>query len=186
MLIDSHCHLDRLDLKPYQGDLSLLVEAARERGVTQIMCVSIGLDNVADVIATAQRFPQVVAAVGLHPLDVSNGLMSGEQLAHWAQREKVVAIGETGLDYYYVPEDDLNNRAQQKESFVVHLQTGAHLGLPVIVHTRDARQDTIALIQEYGDLNHGGVLHCFTEDWTMACKAMDLLFDLYLWNCDLS
>jgi len=170
MLIDSHCHLDRLKLDAYQGDLAAVVNAAVERGISRMLCVGISCENVDEVVAIAQRFPEVVASVGVHPLDVEKGLATEEQLIRWAKQPKVVAIGETGLDYYYSDE----NKSQQQVSFEVHLQAAAQAGLPVIVHTRDAREDTLAMIKAHGSEAHRGVLHCFTEDWDMARRALDM------------
>ncbi|GLS26499.1 TatD family hydrolase [Marinibactrum halimedae] len=170
MLIDSHCHLDRIDLSPYNNQLSQALEAARERGVQQFLCIGISLENLKSVVSIAQSHQDVWASVGVHPLDVSNGLASYEELVEWASQEKVVAIGETGLDYYYSKETNLI----QQESFVVHLQAAKEAGLPVVVHTRDAREDTINLIKQHGSEASAGVLHCFTEDWDMAKKALDL------------
>ncbi|MDQ2077995.1 TatD family hydrolase [Marinimicrobium sp. ABcell2] len=169
MLVDSHCHLDRLKLDPYNGDLSAALDAARARDIQQFLCIGVSLDNRHAVLDIAHRFPDVVASVGVHPCDVESGTASVEQLVNWSQDPKVVALGETGLDYHYSPE----TKALQQESFAMHLQAGAQAGLPVVVHTRDARADTLALIKEHGDLEHAGVLHCFTEDWSMAKAAMD-------------
>lgn len=170
MLIDSHCHLDRLKLDNYNGDLSAAIGAAVERGVSQFLCVGISLSNVEQVMAIARQYPQVVASVGVHPLDVDKGLASEQQLLDWSENPEVVALGETGLDYYY-SED---NKQQQRSSFEVHLRAAKAAGLPTIVHTRDAREDTLAIIRDYGCEKASGVLHCFTEDWDMARRAMDM------------
>lgn len=170
MIIDSHCHLDRLNLAPYNGDLSAALNAAHERGISQMLCIGISLANIPDVIAIAQRFARVFASVGVHPCDVKEGAATAEQLRHWASQDKVVALGETGLDYHYETE----SKALQHESFALHLQLGKELGLPIVVHTREARADTLALIREHGSQESSGVLHCFTEDWPMARAALDL------------
>lgn len=170
MLIDSHCHLDRLKLDVYDGSLDAALAAAAGRGVEKMLCVGISVDNVAAVIDIAERYPQVVSSVGVHPLDVEKGLADAQQLMAWASHPKVVAIGETGLDYYY----DKDSKILQQQSFAVHLQAAAEIALPVIVHTRDAREDTLALIAEHGSRDSAGVLHCFTENWDMARRAMDL------------
>ncbi len=170
MLIDSHCHLDRLKLDDYDGNLDAAIAAATARGVEQMLCVGISVDNVDAVIAIAERYPQVVSSVGVHPLDVEKGLADVAQLAAWAAHPKVVAIGESGLDYFY----SKDTKSLQQESFAMHLQAGGKVGLPVIVHTRDAREDTLALIHEHGNQESAGVLHCFTEDWDMARRAMDM------------
>jgi len=170
MLVDSHCHLDRLKLDKYDGDLTRALQSARDAGVGKMLCVGISLDNREAVTSLAERFDDVVASVGVHPLDVESGLATEQQLLEWGRHPKVVALGESGLDYYY---SDESKRVQQ-ESFAVHLRAAAQAKLPVIVHTRDARQDTLDLIAEHGSQESAGVLHCFTESWEMARAAMDM------------
>lgn len=170
MLVDSHCHLDRLSLEKYDNDLSGAINAALERGISRLLCVGISINNRESVVSIAEQFDAVVASVGVHPLDVKKGLASVEDLILWAQHPKVVALGESGLDYYYNQDEKLT----QQESFAIHLSAAKSAQLPVIVHTRDARQDTISLIKEHGCQTHAGVLHCFTESWEMAKQAMDM------------
>ncbi|MEX1034130.1 MAG: TatD family hydrolase [Cellvibrionaceae bacterium] len=170
MLIDSHCHLDRLRLDKYDGQLSAAISMARERGVRGMLCVGISLDNREQVLDIAQAYPEVVASVGVHPLDIESGLATVDQLAEWSAHPKVVALGETGLDYYY--SDD--TKVRQQESFALHLQAAARVKQPVIVHTRSAKEDTLRLIAEHGNAESAGVLHCFTEDWDMAKRAVDM------------
>jgi len=170
MLIDSHCHLDRINLDRYDGNLANAIAAANERGIQQMLCISVTLDNIQTVIDVAQAHPSVVASVGVHPCDVKEGTATAEQLIQWASQEKVVALGETGLDYHYETE----SKELQHESFALHLNVGKKIGLPVVVHTREAKADTLALIKQYGSVEHSGVLHCFTEDWEMAKAALDL------------
>ncbi|NIB41216.1 TatD family hydrolase [Pseudomaricurvus alkylphenolicus] len=176
MLVDSHCHLDRLKLDKYDGNLDAALEHARQRGVEKMLCVGISLDNREAVVNLAERYDDVVASVGVHPLDVASGLATEEQLVAWGANPSVVALGETGLDYYYSTDD----KALQHESFGVHLRAAGEAGLPVIVHTRDARQDTLDLIREHGNLEHAGVLHCFTESWEMASAALDMNYYISL------
>ncbi|WP_226646577.1 TatD family hydrolase [Microbulbifer variabilis] len=170
MLVDSHCHLDRLKLDKFDGDLDAVLEFARSRGVGKFLCVGISLDNADAVVEIAAKYQDVVCSVGIHPLDVESGLAGVDQLIEMAGRPKVVALGETGLDYYYSTE----TKETQQQSFIAHLQAAGQVGLPVIVHTRDAREDTIQLIREHGNLQTAGVLHCFTESWEMAKAALDL------------
>ena len=170
MLIDSHCHLDRIKLDAYNGDLAAAIAAAQERGIQQMLCIGISLANIQTVIDIAQAHAPVVASVGVHPCDVKEGAATEAQLLNWAAQPKVVALGETGLDYHYETE----SKELQHESFALHLRVGKQIGLPVVVHTREAKADTLALIKEHGSLEHAGVLHCFTEDWAMAKAALDL------------
>lgn len=176
MLVDSHCHLDRLDLAEHSGSLDAALEAARGRGVGHFLCIGVSADNAAAVKGLAERYDDVDCSVGIHPLD----LAPGEPPAlDWLLREldhpRVVAIGETGLDYHYEPEA----AELQQASFRLHLQAAKITGKPVIVHTRGARADTLALLREAA-LPQGGVLHCFTEDWDMAKAALDLGFYISL------
>ncbi|MFC6631738.1 TatD family hydrolase [Microbulbifer taiwanensis] len=176
MLVDSHCHLDRLKLDQFEGDLDAVLDLARSRGVGKFLCVGISLDNVDRVVDLAGKYDDVVCSVGVHPLDVDSGLADVDRLLEMARKPNVVALGETGLDYYYSTE----TREVQQQSFVAHLQAAGRAELPVIVHTRDAREDTIELIREHGDPEHAGVLHCFTESWEMARAALDLNYYISL------
>jgi TatD DNase family protein len=176
MLIDSHCHLDRLVLDDYGHQLSAAIDAAVNCGVERMLCVGISISNSKEVVAIAETYPQVVASVGVHPLDVKEGLATEQQLIEWSQHPKVVALGETGLDYYYSE----NDKALQRQSFAVHLRAAAAARLPVIVHTRNARDDTLALIKENGNPEYAGVLHCFTESWQMAKQAIDMNYMISL------
>lgn len=168
--VDSHCHLDRLDLSPYDGDLAAALVAARERGVGDMLCVGIDMANAEAVMAIAREHEGVYASVGLHPMDIGEQQADFSQLEAWARQPEVVAIGETGLDYYYSDE----HAQRQQDSFRQHLQLSSRLQKPVIVHTRDAREDTLHIIREHGDTSVGGVLHCFTESLEMAQQALEL------------
>ncbi|MDH4499642.1 TatD family deoxyribonuclease [Pseudomonas aeruginosa] len=176
MLVDSHCHLDRLDLAAHGGSLDAALDAARARGVGQFLCIGVSADNAQAVKALAERYADVHCSVGVHPLDLEPGSapaldwLLGE-LAH----PRVVAIGETGLDYHYEPEA----AELQQEAFRLHLEAARITAKPVIVHTRKARADTLALLREAA-LPQAGVLHCFTEDWEMARSALDLGFYISL------
>lgn len=170
MLVDSHCHLDRLNLSPYEGDLSRALDVAQARGVGQFLCISVSADNIQNIIDIAHKYPRVLASVGVHPCDLAEGTVSFDQLCAYASQEKVVALGETGLDYHYETE----SKALQHESFAMHLEAGKQMDLPIVVHTREAKEDTLALIRDYGGLESAGVMHCFTEDWEMAKKSLDL------------
>ncbi|MFL0799869.1 MAG: TatD family hydrolase [Agarilytica sp.] len=170
MLVDSHCHLDRINLDKYDDGLDGAVSAAKARGISHMLCVCISEENKAAVLDIASRFEGISASVGIHPSDVKEEVISEDTLLQWADAPKVVAIGETGLDYYYTGEF----AKPQQESFINHLQVAKAKSLPVIVHTREAREDTIALIKSHGCRESAGVLHCFTESWEMAEQALDL------------
>jgi TatD DNase family protein len=176
VLIDSHCHLDRLDLAAHGGSLDAALDAARAVGVGHFLCIGVSADNAATVKGLAERYGDVDCSVGVHPLDLEPG---AEPALDWLLGElahpKVVAIGETGLDYHYEPE----SAALQQASFRLHLEAARITGKPVIVHTREARADTLALLREAA-LPQAGVLHCFTEDWEMAKAALDIGFYISL------
>ncbi|MBA1261733.1 TatD family hydrolase [Stutzerimonas stutzeri] len=170
MLIDSHCHLDRLDLTAHEGSLDAALEAARQRGVGHFLCIGVSADNAAAVKALAERYADVDCSVGVHPLDLApNAEPAFDWLLAELEHPHVVAIGETGLDYHYEPEA----AELQQRSFRLHLQAASACGKPVIVHTRAARGDTLELLRAAA-LPQAGVLHCFTEDWDMARAALDL------------
>ena len=172
MFIDSHCHLDRLDLSAYDGKLDLAIEAARKAGVSRMLCIGVDLENAPAVVKLAEQYDDVLAAVGVHPLDCKEMVPELDLIEELASHKKVVAIGETGLDYYYAKSE--GQQAIQRQSFINHLQLAAERQLPVVVHTRDAREDTIDFIREYGSEKSAGVLHCFTESLEMAKAALDL------------
>jgi TatD DNase family protein len=171
MIVDSHCHLNMLDLSNYDNNLDNVITAATENGVETMLCVSVDLPTLPDVLSCAQRYPNVYASVGVHPND-SQEVTPVEKLVELANAPKVVAIGETGLDYFR-SEGDLS---WQRDAFRTHIRAAKQLGLPVIIHTRDAREDTIKLMAEENIAEVGGVLHCFTESWDMAQAAMDMGF----------
>lgn len=177
MLVDSHCHLDRLDLSKYDGSLESALEAARARGVERFLCIGVSASNAETVKKIASQYDDVYCAVGVHPLDLaeSNDQLSHQWLVDAANHRRVAAIGETGLDYHYDPE----SAAAQQAAFALHLDIARETGLPVVVHTREARADTLALLREAA-LPNAGVLHCFTEDWDMAKAALDIGFYISL------
>ena len=172
MLVDSHCHLDCIDLNYFQKDLGQLLTLAREQGVSHFLCVCIDLENFPRVLAIAEQFSDVSASIGLHPTKHVDKEPTCEELIQLAQHPKVVAIGETGLDYYR----DTTQKEEQQTRFRQHIQAALAVNKPLIVHTRDAREDTIAILKEEGAEKVGGVLHCFTETMAMATAALEMGF----------
>ncbi|MEH6577553.1 MAG: TatD family hydrolase [Amphritea sp.] len=169
MFIDSHCHLDRLDLSAHDNSLQGVLDAAAARDVSRMLCVAIDMQQFPAMYETVSKYDNVFASVGVHPLHVDQGVVEVETLITHAADPKIVALGETGLDYFY-QKDTVD---AQQESFIRHLQASAASRLPVIVHTRDARDDTIKLLRQHADPEVGGVLHCFTESWEMAQQALE-------------
>lgn len=172
MIVDSHCHLDMLDLTSYDGDLGLALQAAKEKGVRQFLCVSVELSKFPQLVAIAQRYPDIFLSVGLHPNEQVTHEPSVDTLLALSQHPLVVAIGETGLDYYR-SEGDLT---WQHNRFKTHIAVAKQTKKPLIIHTRDAREDTLTMMREENARDAGGVMHCFTETWEMAKAAMDMGF----------
>ncbi len=171
-LVDSHCHLDRVDLGNYQQDFRAFVEATRTSGVEHMLCVSIDLESWPEMMSLVADFPNISASVGVHPNDRDRREPSVEELITLARDPKVVAIGETGLDYFH----GSGELDWQRHRFRQHIRAAKQAGLPLIIHTRQAREDTIQIMQEEGAEDAGGVMHCFTEDWSMAQAALGLGF----------
>lgn len=172
MLVDSHCHLDKLDLTHYDGKLTAALDAAAAAGVGHILCVGIDLDNIPSVLRIAEEHPHVSASVGVHPMYQEQGAPTVEILKELADNPNVIAIGETGLDYYY----NTDHVESQQLSLRNHIAVARELNKPLIIHTRDARKDTIDILRNEGAEQCGGVMHCFTESYEMACQALDLGF----------
>lgn len=170
--VDSHCHLDRLNLEAHGGDFSAMMAATEEAGVSHMLCIGVDLETFPDVQALAEQYPQVFASVGVHPLYKESREPSVAELLERAAHPKVIAIGETGLDYFYAKEE----REWQKRYFIAHIEAARQTGLPLVVHTRGAKDDTLNLLREHGGGDVKGVLHCFTEDLDMAQQAIELGF----------
>jgi len=174
MLIDSHCHLDRLDLEPFGGTIEGALDAALEQDVGHFLCVSINLESYPAMLAIAESHDRVSASVGLHPNEMGGQEPDIDWLVRQAQNPRVVAIGETGLDYFR-SEGDLE---WQRERFRRHIAAARQSGKPLIIHSRDAGEDTLRMLGEESAGDVGGVMHCFTGDWTLAERAMDLNFHI--------
>ena len=174
MLVDSHCHLDLLDLSSFPGGLSGVLDAARAQDVTRFLCVSINLEHYPRMHALVERCAEVSVSVGVHPNEQGGQEPTVAELVELAARPGVVAIGETGLDYFR-SEGDLE---WQRERFRTHIRAAREAGKPLIVHSRDAAEDTLAILREEGADEAGGVMHCFTGDREMARRAMDLNFHI--------
>ena len=167
MLIDSHCHLNFPDLA--QRLPEVLANMA-EAGVNKAIAISVSRQSFEEVHAIAQNHPTIYATVGIHPDDPEAEEFSLEELLEHAARPKVVAIGETGLDYHWCKGD----LAWQHQRFALHIEAANRSGLPLVVHTRDAAEDTMRLLRKHQA--HAGVIHCFTEDVHTAKLALDLGF----------
>lgn len=170
MLIDSHCHPDRLDLSAYGGSLDALLDESRAAGLRALLAVGIDLDSSQEMIRLAVRHPDIHASVGVHPLQEGPLALPDERrLLELGSHPRVVAIGETGIDCHH----DRANLDWQRESFRIHARVARQLRKPLVVHTRDARAETLELLRQEVDPQVGGVLHCFTENWELAEAGLE-------------
>lgn len=174
MLVDSHCHLNFINLQEFNNDLGVVLQKARENGVTQFLCVCVELSDYPDLCRIAETFPEVKISVGLHPNNEVDSEPDAEMLVSLAKHPSCIAIGETGLDYYRSTE--IATLENQKNRFREHIQAAITSKKPLIIHTRQAAEDTMALLDEEDAAEIGGVMHCFSESWEIAKKALDLGF----------
>lgn len=170
-LVDSHCHLDGLDYDTLHNDVSDVLAKAAARDVKFMLAVATTLPGYKAMVELIGDRPNVAYSCGVHPLNQEQPYDFAE-LRQMAADQRVVAMGETGLDYFYQKE----TKEQQQASFREHIRIGRDLNKPVIVHTRDAREDTLAILKEEKVEGCGGVLHCFTEDRETAGKLLDMGF----------
>lgn len=168
MFVDSHCHLDMLKLDRHQGSLAAALEAARARGVAHFLCVSVELEKFADMSAIADQHSDISLSIGVHPCHTDSQMPTEQALLAFAQHPRVIAIGETGLDFFH----DASTRAQQQQMFSTHIAVAKTTEKPLIIHTRSSREAVLdQLRQEHAP---AAVMHCFTEDWDTAKAALDL------------
>ncbi|MDD1614870.1 MAG: TatD family hydrolase [Methylococcaceae bacterium] len=172
MLIDSHCHLDRIDLKPYQNDFACFMHEAEANQIEHLLCIAIDLESYPAMLDLVAGFQQISVTVGVHPNVQDCKDPSVDELIALGQPDKVIGIGETGLDYFR-SEGDLS---WQHQRFRNHIRAAKALKKPLIIHTREAKNDTLRILKEEDASEVGGVIHCFTEDWEFAKMALDLNF----------
>lgn len=171
-IIDSHCHLDSLDYENQHKNVDEVIENAKARGVGHFISVCTTLGRFEAMKQLTAYRDEVSLSCGVHPLNVEDEPFDYDKLLSFAQDPKVVAIGETGLDYHYTPE----TKALQQSIFAQQIEIANKVNKPLIIHTRSARQDTMEMLEQGGAEKCGGVLHCFTEDLAMAKRAMDIGF----------
>jgi TatD DNase family protein len=169
MFIDSHCHLDFAELRER---LPLLLSNMSEAEVTHALCVCVELEAFGEVLATAESAPNLFASVGVHPDYPDCQEPTVRDLVERANHPRVVAIGETGLDYYRLTGD----LSWQRQRFRTHIRAARECQKPLIIHTRSAAEDTLAIMREERADEVGGVMHCFTESWEVAALAMEMNF----------
>lgn len=174
MYIDSHCHLNLLADQP--GGIAAMVDEAAENHIEHILCIAIDEESIEAVRQLADQYPQLTASVGVHPNVEPSGTLTTEQLIKLAAHPKVIAIGETGLDYFR-SEGDLE---WQRDRFRYHIDAAKQTQKPLIIHTREARQDTMDILEQEEAREAGGIIHCFTENWETAKRALDIGFYISL------
>ncbi len=170
-LVDSHCHLDFPELA---ADVPRALSEMAEHGVSHALCISVTLEDFPNVRALAEAHANLYASVGTHPDYPEHPLVTVDELVDLAAHPKVVAIGETGLDYYRLKGD----LEWQRERFRAHIRAARACGKPLVIHTRAAAEDTLRIMREEGAAEAGGVMHCFTETWETAEAALELGFHI--------
>lgn len=171
MLVDSHCHLDFPDLVARLPDI---LQRMQDKQIGCAVCIGVNLEDFPKVLALAESHAQLFATVGVHPEYTDAEEPDDARLIALATHEKVIAIGETGLDYYWHKDQPEWQRAR----FRTHIRAAKAVGKPLVIHTRDSASDTLRVMQEEGAEAVGGVMHCFTENWEIARQALDLGFYL--------
>ncbi|MBK7470119.1 MAG: TatD family hydrolase [Betaproteobacteria bacterium] len=177
MFVDSHCHIDFPELR---SQLPAVLEAMRANAVSHALCISVNLPDWPGVLAIAAAHPHVYATVGVHPDYEETPEPTVERLVELARTPKVVGIGETGLDYYRVPQFTDQSMEWQRERFRRHIRAARQSAKPLVIHTRAAAADTLRLMREEGAGEAGGVMHCFTESWDVAKSCLDQGFHISL------
>ncbi|POR53502.1 TatD DNase family protein [Paraburkholderia eburnea] len=169
MFVDSHCHIN---FEGLADRLPQVLENMRAQDVTHALCVSVDLETLPSVLDIASRFENVYASVGVHPDHEDVQEPSVADLVELAKHPKVVAIGETGLDYYRLGERTVEDMEWQRERFRTHIRAAHATAKPLIIHTRASSEDTLRIMEEERAGEPGGVMHCFTEPWAIAERAI--------------
>ena len=169
-IVDSHCHINFQELAER---LPQVLDNAKENNISHMLCVSVNLEDFPQVHNLAKQYPHIFASVGVHPCYQDVQEPTVEQLVDIGKDSRIVAIGETGLDYFRVEDQNMD---WQRERFVNHIAAANMVNKPLIIHTRNAADDTMRILKEEGADKCRGVMHCFAEDWEVAKKALDLGF----------
>ena len=175
MFVDSHCHIDFPELR---DKLPEVLDAMRVNAVTHALCISVTLDDWPGVMRIAEAHPHVFATVGVHPDYEETDEPTVERLVKLSRHDKVVGIGETGLDYYRMDQFSDKSMEWQRERFRRHIRAARATAKPLVIHTRSASLDTVRVMTEEGARDAGGVMHCFTESWETARACLDLGFHI--------
>ena len=175
MFVDSHCHLN---FPQYSDSLDQIRAEMAQSGVDRALCISTTLEEFPQVHALAMRYDNFWATVGVHPDNEGIQEPTLDDLLERAKLPRVVGIGETGLDYYRLGDRSVADMAWQRERFRVHIRAARQTGLPLVIHTRQASEDTLAILKDEGQGDVRGVFHCFTENEAVARAALDLGFHI--------
>jgi TatD DNase family protein len=175
VFVDSHCHIDFPELRERLPDV---LEAMHASAVTHALCISVNLTDWPGVVAIADRYPNVYATVGVHPDYEDTPEPSVAELVRLSRRDKVVGIGETGLDYYRMEQFTDRSMEWQRDRFRRHIRAAREAGKPLVIHTRSASEDTLRIMVEERAGDAGGVMHCFTESWETASACLDMGFHI--------
>lgn len=170
-IVDSHCHIN---FKELRDNIDAILDKAKTAQVDYMLCVSVNMEDYPEVKEMADTYPHVFASVGVHPCYEDAREPSKEELVKEAQSDRIVAIGETGLDYFRT--EDNSDMTWQQDRFRTHIEAAKEVNKPLIIHTRSAADDTMSILKEEGADKCRGVMHCFAEDWEVAKKALDLGF----------
>ena len=173
-LIDSHCHLNMIDLSEFDNDIDQVIKKAHANGVVHMLCVCVEPNDLPALYQLAANYPDISISVGIHPNTEMDVELDAEQLSKLALHPACIAIGETGLDYYRT--ETMDAQQLQRQRFREHIQAAITSSKPLIIHTRQAAEDTLLLMEEEKAAEIGGVMHCFSEDWAVARRALDLNF----------
>jgi len=170
-IVDSHCHIDRVDLEEFGGSVESMLSHAKELSVNKFLCVCIDLEHFDQVHNLALQHSNIYASVGVHPTEIISKEPNVEKLLELSSSERVIAIGETGLDYFRVKKDEAD---WQRDRFRRHIRASNKSEKPLIIHMRESKEDIIDILQK--ENAQSGVMHCFAEDWETAKAALDLGF----------
>lgn len=173
MLIDSHCHLNFTELSE---NLDFYLEQMQQNDVQYALCIGTTLKNIPDVVKLADEHINLFASVGVHPDEIEPGQpeLTDSDLLTYVSNPKVIAIGETGLDYFHLEQE--SDKAIQHRRFITHINVARTTGLPLVIHTRQSIADTLDIMREYKASECGAVMHCFTENLDNAKKCLDMGF----------
>jgi TatD DNase family protein len=177
MLIDSHCHLDMLDLGSYNQDLDKALAAAKNNDVQYFLCAGIDLIESQNILLLAQKYPFIRTSAGLHPTEEINKKVTAQDIIAIAENPLVIAIGETGLDYWQRDQEITEEQKEhQRFRFREHIRAALALKKPLVIHSRSAGLETLQILQEEKAFQVGGVFHCFTDELKIAEKAIEIGF----------